>query len=140
MSWYTGRQTPVRLSLPFGTSPAELLQQIKYQVFWTEERRAKARENRIIADRSVKPCFHSTRGSAKPDEYPHVLGLYLNRLRDGMLLRADPTVKYAWKSFGLRRILHKHLRDSHTIHTSTQGYLYAIPNPFYNSHEWNFSM
>jgi UPF0755 protein len=42
-------------------------------------------------------------------EKPMVAGMYLNRLRIGMMLQADPTVKFALQDFGLRRIYHKHL-------------------------------
>ena len=46
----------------------------------------------------------------KTDEMPVVAGVYINRLHKGMLLQADPTVKYATGDFKLRRILHKHLK------------------------------
>ena len=46
--------------------------------------------------------------TAKDDEKPRVAGLYLNRIRDDWPLQADPTLKFAWKEFGLRRIYHKH--------------------------------
>ena len=35
--------------------------------------------------------------------------MYLNRYRQGMKLQADPTVKFALRQFGLRRIYHAQL-------------------------------
>lgn len=37
-------------------------------------------------------------------------GVYVNRLKKGIKLQADPTVKYAMQDFGLRRILYRHLK------------------------------
>ena len=42
-------------------------------------------------------------------EKPMVAGLYLNRLRRGIPLQADPTVKFALQDFTLRRITNAHL-------------------------------
>ncbi len=43
------------------------------------------------------------------DEKPKVASVYLNRLKRGILLQADPTVVFASGDFGLKRVLNKHL-------------------------------
>lgn len=47
--------------------------------------------------------------TANNAEKPMIAGMYLNRLKGGMPLQADPTIKFALRNFGLRRIYHKQL-------------------------------
>lgn len=47
---------------------------------------------------------------SKDEEKKRVAGLYLNRLRIGMKLDADPTAKFATRDFKATRILYKHIR------------------------------
>ncbi|MCL1934110.1 MAG: endolytic transglycosylase MltG [Candidatus Azobacteroides sp.] len=81
----------------------------EYDRFWTADRLKKAHEL------SLSPVEVSVLASiveeetADKSEYPIVAGLYINRLRKGMLLQADPTVKFAVGDFELRRILFAHL-------------------------------
>lgn len=42
-------------------------------------------------------------------EMPAVAGVYLNRIKKGMPLQADPTVKFAMGDFSIRRVLNRHL-------------------------------
>ena len=88
------------------TSVEKLLRRIQkeYNSFWNDNRKAKAEKI------GLKPIEVSTLASiveeeaTYTDEYPIVAGLYLNRLKRGQRLEADPTVKFALQDFGLRRI------------------------------------
>ena len=62
--------------------------------------------------------------TANDKEKPMVAGMYYNRLKlrnseypDGMPLQADPTIKFAWKKFDLRRIYNKLLNINSPYNT-----------------------
>ncbi len=78
----------------------------EHRRFWNEGRVAKAKAL------GMTPVEVSTLASvvqaetAKRDEAPTIAGVYLNRLRIGMPLQADPTLKFALGLDSLNRILH----------------------------------
>jgi len=81
----------------------------EYDRFWTPERLSKAKDIPLSpVEVSVLASIVEEETAGK-SEYPIIAGLYINRLRKGMLLQADPTVKYAVGDFELRRILLAHL-------------------------------
>ena len=45
----------------------------------------------------------------KQEDKGKIASVYINRMKKGMKLAADPTVKFALKDFALKRIYHKHL-------------------------------
>lgn len=45
----------------------------------------------------------------KEEDKGKIASVYINRISKDMKLEADPTVKYAMRNFGLKRILHGHL-------------------------------
>lgn len=69
----------------------------EYKRFWSEDRLAKARAKGMTPNEIVSLASIVHKETAKVDERPRVAGVYLNRLKSGMLLQADPTVIYAIK-------------------------------------------
>lgn len=77
--------------------------------YWNDERRAKAKSLGLTPVQVATIASIVEEETAAESERPIVARLYLNRLKTGMKLQADPTVKFAVGDFGLRRILNRHL-------------------------------
>lgn len=78
--------------------------------FWTAERKSKAEACGMSREEVATLASIVDEETANNAEKPMIAGLYINRLRLGMPLQADPTVKFAVGDFTLRRILNKHLQ------------------------------
>ena len=81
----------------------------EYKAFWNASRQEKAQAAGLSPVEVSVLASIVEEESAAVDEYPVIAGLYLNRLKAGIPLQADPTVKFAVGDFSLRRILDKHL-------------------------------
>lgn len=81
----------------------------EHAAFWNEERRKKAESIGLTPEEVSTLASIVEEETANGPEKPMVAGLYMNRLKKGMLLQADPTVKFGLQEFGLKRILFKHL-------------------------------
>jgi len=88
----------------------ELFERMKmeYDRFWNEERLKKAMELRLTPPEVIILASIVEAETNKAEEAPVVAGLYINRLRLGMPLQADPTLKYAANDFTIRRVLNVH--------------------------------
>ena len=82
----------------------------EYKRFWNQERLDKAEKAGLTPVEVAILASIVEEETNKASERPIVAGLYINRLRKGMLLQADPTVKFAVGDFGIRRVLNKHLQ------------------------------
>ena len=81
----------------------------EYERFWNEERLAKAEQLELSPEEVSILASIVESETAKPDELQTVAGLYVNRIKRGIPLQADPTIKYAVGDFSIRRVLNKHL-------------------------------
>jgi UPF0755 protein len=87
----------------------------EYNRFWTEARKIKAKKLKLTPNEVMTLASIVYEESKQKEEQPIVAGLYLNRLRIGMPLQADPTLKFAayqlpkYKNTVIRRVLNVHM-------------------------------
>ena len=87
----------------------------EYNRFWNDERKAKAKALNLTPNKVTALAAIVQKETAKVDERPKVAGVYLNRLRQGIPLQADPTVIFAIKKETgnydtiIKRVLYKDL-------------------------------
>ncbi len=95
----------------WNTSPEQLIDRMyrEYENFWTEERLAKAKKIGLSPMQVMILASIVESETYRVDEMPIIAGVYLNRLRKGMRLQADPTIKYALGDWSIRRITWKML-------------------------------
>jgi UPF0755 protein len=77
--------------------------------FWSDDRKQK------LKDKNLTPAQACTLASIIEEETNlktdkgNIASVYINRISKGMPLQADPTIKFAMKDFGLKRIYEKYL-------------------------------
>ena len=103
-------------------SPEDLIRKMKkeYDAFWNESRTARAKAIGLTKDQVMTLASIVIEETKYEPEMPTVAGVYINRLNKGMLLQADPTVKFALNDEGVTRILNWHLQVDSPYNT----YLY----------------
>jgi UPF0755 protein len=75
--------------------------------FWTPQRRQRADSLKLTVPEVHVLASIVQRETAKKEDKPVIAGVYLNRLRRGMRLQADPTLLWAIGNFGVKRVLNR---------------------------------
>jgi len=121
----------------WNTSTEKLRNQFtkEYYRFWNEDRKAMAALQGLTPIEVSILASIVQKETAKVSERPRVAQVYLNRLKKGMLLQADPTVIYAYKKETndftqvIKRVVNKHLITASPYNTYKYGGL--PPGPIF---------
>lgn len=91
----------------WNTSADQFLKRMKkeYEKFWNAERMRKARTIGFKQDEVSILASIVQQETNKDDEKNDIAGVYINRIKKGMRLEADPTLVYALGDFTINRVL-----------------------------------
>lgn len=103
-------------------SPEKFMERMnkEYKAFWNEKRKARLAEIRLTELQAITLASIVEKETNQNDEKQDVAGVYMNRLRDGWLLQADPTLVYALGDFSIKRVLNVYK----TIDSPYNTYMY----------------
>ncbi len=104
--------------------------------FWNFERTEKAKTMKLTPNQVITLASIVDEETANNGEKPMIAGMYYNRLMlrnaeypEGMPLQADPTIKFAWKRFELKRIYNNLLYIEESIQHLQESRSSSWPNP-----------
>jgi len=100
----------------------------EHEIFWKKNNR----EQKAAAMKMSKEEVYTLASIVEREtnanvEKPRIAGVYLNRLKKGMLLQADPTAVFATRDFTARRVLNKHINFDSPY--NTYKYVGLPPGP-----------
>ena len=110
-------ETAIALFIPntyevyWDIEPLHLIEKMNHyhKHFWNEARKAKAVAVSLNQLEISTLASIVQAESYQLKERPIIAGVYINRLRTGMPLQADPTIVFAWNDFNINRVLNSHL-------------------------------
>ncbi|MDP3452948.1 MAG: endolytic transglycosylase MltG [Bacteroidales bacterium] len=93
------------------TKPKDLIIRLKreYEKFWNNDRRSKAAQLGLTPQEVGTLASIVAMESNLSREHAIIAGVYINRIKIGMPLQADPTIKFALNDPSVKRILIRHL-------------------------------
>jgi len=103
---------PNTYELWWNTSPEQFLRRMKteHDRFWNDQRMLKARKLGMSPHEVSTLAAIVDEETYRDDEMATIAGVYINRLKKGIRLQADPTVKFALGDVTMKRVWKKHLQ------------------------------
>lgn len=105
---------PNTYSLLWNSNPSRIFSKLNEQrrKFWTDERKQKATALGFTPEQVYALASIIEEETLQDDEKATIASVYINRLKKGMFLGADPTVKFAVGDFSLKRIYLGHINST----------------------------
>lgn len=105
---------PNTYSIYWNTTPQKIMDKLYAEKvkFWNTERLAKAKALNLTPEQVHTVASIVEEETNKQADKGKIASVYLNRIVKGMRLEADPTIKFALKNFGLKRIWNSHKEAS----------------------------
>lgn len=100
-------------------SPINFIERMynEYNKFWKGRRERMADEIGLTREEVITLASIVNEETQMDEEKPRIAGVYMNRLKKGIRLHADPTVIYAVGDFTIQRVLRKHYRINSPYNT-----------------------
>lgn len=113
------RVIPDTYSVLWTASPASVFAKLsaEAEAFWTADRKALAAALGLKPEQAYTLASIVEEETNDAEEKDTVASVYLNRLRTGMPLQADPTVRFALQDFTITRIFGAHLQVASPYNT-----------------------
>ena len=110
----------------WNSTPSKIFAKLhsNYQAFWTTERVQQATAQGLNPQTAYTLASIVEEETQKKEDKGKIASVYMNRIAKGMRLGADPTVKFALRQFGLKRIYQKHLEVESAYNTYK---VYGLP-------------
>lgn len=105
--------------LYWSATPREVIKKIgdNYLSLWNNDRKRKADELGLSPEEVMIVCSIADEETNASSEKGTIGRLYINRLKKGMKLQADPTVRFAMDDFTIRRVKSEHLKKDSPYNT-----------------------
>jgi UPF0755 protein len=101
-------------------TPSKTMKRLKdeHEKWWSKNDRKEraAAKNLTPEEVHILASIVEEESNSKEDR-PKIASVYLNRIKKGMPLQADPTIRFALKNFAMNRILYTHLRTPSPYNT-----------------------
>jgi len=103
----------------WNTSADQFIQRMaeEQKKFWTVARKERMTRAGLDITSVVTLASIVEKETVKDREKPLIAGVYMNRLKKGWPLQADPTLIFAWNDYSIKRVMKKHMEINSPYNT-----------------------